>query len=114
MQLFRRSIVNARPSFLPTTTTRITATRPFSSTLPSLARKDAQDKDSLKPEPNDSKSGSDDAAAATEKAAFDPSSTRPEEEQATAGRESGSDVSLPWIIPDRDQRLKERRSFLLI
>jgi hypothetical protein len=92
--LLRRSI--ARTSFLPSiTSTSTTITRPFSQTLPSFARKDTQDKDSLKPEPNEySKSGSDDAAAATEKAAFDPSSTRPEEEQAIAGKESGGDVSI--------------------
>ena len=91
-QLLRRSIAIARPN---TRFLSPTATRPFSSTLPTPARKDTQDKDSLKPEPNDySKSGSDDAAAATEKAAFDPSSTRPEEEQATADRESGGDVSF--------------------
>jgi hypothetical protein len=94
--LLRRSI--ARPSFLPSITSTSITTRPFSQTLPTQARKDTQDKDSLKPEPNEySKSGSDDAAAATEKAAFDPSSTRPEEEQAMAGRESGDDVS--WREP---------------
>jgi hypothetical protein len=101
MQLFRRSL--ARPSttrFLTSPTT--TTLRPFSSTLPAYARKDTQDKDSLKPLPNEySKSGSDDAAAATEKAAFDPSSTRPEEEQATADRESGGDVSsLSLSLPN--------------
>ena len=97
MQLFRRSL--ARPvnstRIAPRTTT---ATRPFSASLPQLARKDAQDKDSLKPEPNEySKSGSDDAAAATEKAAFDPSQTRPEQEKETAGRESGGDVSCLFL-----------------
>ena len=92
--LLRRSIALARPN----NTHLVTATRPFSSTLPTLARKDAQDKDSLKPLPNEySKSGSDDAAAATEKAAFDPSSTRPEEEQATAAKESGGDVSFLFL-----------------
>lgn len=91
MQLFRRSLARPTTRFLTSPTTTL---RPFSSTLPAYARKDTQDKDSLKPLPNEySKSGSDDAAAATEKAAFDPSSTRPEEEQATAGRESGGDVS---------------------
>ena len=93
--LLRRSI--ARPSFLPTITA--TTTRPFSLSPLNQARKDTQDKDSLKPEPNEySKSGSDDAAAATEKAAFDPSSTRPEEEQNIAGRESGGDVSCLVIL----------------
>ena len=94
--LLRRSI--ARPSFLPTITAT-TTTRPFSLSPLNQARKDTQDKDSLKPEPTEySKSGSDDAAAATEKAAFDPSSTRPEEEQNIAGRESGGDVSCLVIL----------------
>ena len=95
--LLRRSI--ARPSFLPTITATTTTTRPFSLSPLNQARKDTQDKDSLKPEPTEySKSGSDDAAAATEKAAFDPSSTRPEEEQNIAGRESGGDVSYLVIL----------------
>ena len=95
--LLRRSI--ARPSFLPTITATTTTTRPFSLSPLNQARKDTQDKDSLKPEPTEySKSGSDDAAAATEKAAFDPSSTRPEEEQNIAGRESGGDVSCLVIL----------------
>lgn len=93
MQLLRRSFARPSARLLPTSASP--TTRPFTSTPLNRARKDAQDKDSLKPEPNEySKSGSDDAAAATEKAAFDPSQTRPEEERATAGRESGGDVSL--------------------
>jgi hypothetical protein len=87
-------------------TTRATAraplavsSRPFSQAPIRFARKDTQDKDSLKPEPNEySKSGSDDAAAAVEKAAFDPSETRPEQESATAEKESGSDVSIVRIL----------------
>jgi len=91
MQLFRRSIARPSPRALPLSTT---TARPFSHSLPQQARKDAQSKDSLKPEPNEySKSGSDDAAAATEKAAFDPSKTSPEAEKASAARESGGDVS---------------------
>ena len=73
----------------------IVTSRPFSQAPIRLARKDTQDKDSLKPEPNEySKSGSDDAAAAVEGAAFDPSETRPEEAHARAAKESGSDVSV--------------------
>lgn len=73
----------------------VVASRPFSQVPARFARKDTQDKDSLKPEPNEySKSGSDDAAAAVEQAAFDPNQTRPETEQATADKESGSDVSF--------------------
>jgi hypothetical protein len=72
--------------------------RPLSYTYQLQARKDAQDKDSLKPEPNEySKSGSDDEAARVEKAAFDPSKTSPEEEHDTAGRES-KEVRGPHVF----------------
>ena len=87
----RRSFLTTRGSRAPL----VAASRPFSQAPIRLARKDTQDKDSLKPEPNEySKSGSDDAAAAVEQAAFDPNQTRPEQEQATAAKESGSEVSL--------------------
>lgn len=83
--------VRARVPLVPTS-------RPFSSAPSRLARKDTQDKDSLKPEPNEySKSGSDDAAAAVEQAAFDPNQTRPEQQQATAEKESGNEVSYHWV-----------------
>ncbi|KAM0707927.1 hypothetical protein Q7P35_004576 [Cladosporium inversicolor] len=86
----RRSLLTTRASRGPL----VVASRPFSQSPISLARKDTQDKDSLKPEPNEySKSGSDDAAAAVEQAAFDPSQTRPEQEQATAEKESGSEAN---------------------
>lgn len=63
--------------------------RPFSQRSARLARKDTMDKDSLKPEPNEySKSGSDDAAARVDNTAFDPDQTRPEEQHASAGKES--------------------------
>ena len=68
--------------------------RSFSQAPKLLARKDTQDKDSLKPESNEySKSGSDQAAAAMDTAAFDPRQTRPEQELASAAREAGEDVS---------------------
>lgn len=56
------------------------------------------DKDSLKPEPNEySKSGSDDASAKIEDAAFDPKKTSPESEHASGEAESGSaSVSADW------------------
>ena len=105
--LLRRSI--ARPSFLPTITATTTTTRPFSLSPLNQARKDTQDKDSLKPEPTEySKSGSDDAAAATEKAAFDPSSTRPEEEQNIAGRESGGDANPLEASPANQDISKDK------
>ncbi|KEQ87170.1 hypothetical protein M438DRAFT_343545 [Aureobasidium pullulans EXF-150] len=64
--------------------------RPLSYTYQLQARKDAQDKDSLKPEPNEySKSGSDDEAARVEDTAFNPNKTTPEEQHDSAESESG-------------------------
>jgi hypothetical protein len=61
----------------------------LSTSRPLLASKDAQDKDSLKPQSTEySKSGSDDAAAHSD-AAFNPNKTSPEEAEATAEREQG-------------------------
>jgi hypothetical protein len=72
-----------------------TITRQLHASTRQLARKDAQDKDSLKPMPNEySKSASDDEAAAIEQTAFDGSKTSPEEQQASASREgAGKGVS---------------------
>lgn len=54
--------------------------RSFSQAPMFLARRDSQDKNSLKPESNEySKSGSDDAAAAMDPAAFDARQTTPEQ-----------------------------------
>ncbi|KAM0723969.1 hypothetical protein Q7P37_000960 [Cladosporium fusiforme] len=86
----RRSILTS--SAARSTTRAAPFSRPMSQTPALLARKDTQHKDSLKPEPNEySKSGSDDAAAAVENAAFDPKQTRPETEKASAEAESGSE-----------------------
>lgn len=64
--------------------------RPLSYTYQLQARKDGQDKDSLKPEPNEySKSGSDDEAARVEDTAFNPNKTTPEEQHDSAESESG-------------------------
>lgn len=88
----RRSLLSTRSTCVLQTPI---AARPFSQAPSLLARKDTQHKDSLKPEPNEySKSGSDDAAAAVENAAFDPKQTRPEQEHASAEHESGRDVRI--------------------
>lgn len=80
----RRSLAS-RPAQSPFLAT----TRPISTSSTRLARRDAQDKDSLKPEPNEySKSGSDDKAAKVEDAAFNPDKTRPEQQRASAQSES--------------------------
>ncbi|KAF5870483.1 uncharacterized protein Bfra_009871 [Botrytis fragariae] len=63
-------------------------TRTFISTpISLLPRKDSQHKDSIDTTPTEySKSGSDDAAAREESAAFDPSITSPESEKSEAGK----------------------------
>lgn len=68
------------------------ASRPLHVSSRALARKDAQDKDSLKPEPNEySKSASDDQAAKSmEDTAFSPDKTSPEEQLDDAGGEANS------------------------
>lgn len=84
-----------RLSLLTTVPHTLPIVRSFSPAPRFLARKDTQDKDSLKPESNEySKSGSDHAAAAMDPAAFDSSQIRPEQELASAAREAGGDVSL--------------------
>ncbi|KNG50829.1 hypothetical protein DDE82_000084 [Stemphylium lycopersici] len=72
----------------------------FVSTTPArFAQKDAQDKDSLKPRSTEyAKSGSDDGAAHSE-AAFDPSKTSPEEEEAAAEREAGGPQNSMNVSP---------------
>jgi hypothetical protein len=56
-------------------------------TIPRYPRKGYEDKDSINPEATEySKSGTDDAAAKQEEAAFDPSTTDPQEEKDVAGK----------------------------
>lgn len=74
--------------------------RPISYTSTRFARKDTQDKDDLKPEPNEySKSGSDDAAARTSDTAFDPNTTSPEAQHDKAAGESKEVRSSPPLAP---------------
>ncbi|KAK4901667.1 hypothetical protein LTR27_001439 [Elasticomyces elasticus] len=83
-------------------------TRPFHVSTQQAARKDAMDKDSLKPEPNEySKSGSDDAAAAVDDAAFDPSKTSPEEEHKSAEAQSGSPSDNPLEVSPANQEVSK-------
>ncbi|KAG4032845.1 hypothetical protein MFRU_006g03070 [Monilinia fructicola] len=76
-------------------------TRPFTHTTPlKHPRKDAQHKDSINTEATEySKSGSDDAAARQETAAFDPGTTRPEAERAQAGRGRGAGANPLEVSP---------------
>ena len=58
--------------------------------LPRFAHKDAQDKDSMNVEPNEySKTGSD-SQAAHKQDAFDPNTTRPEEQKGVSSPPNGS------------------------
>ncbi|KZF21096.1 hypothetical protein L228DRAFT_284168 [Xylona heveae TC161] len=83
-------------------------TQSLSSSAILSARKDAQDKDSLKPEPTEySKSGSDAQAAQTEEAAFDPQKTSPETEKGTAGSEAND--SNPLEVSPANQEVSKPR-----
>ncbi|KAI9693474.1 MAG: hypothetical protein M1820_009267 [Bogoriella megaspora] len=101
--------------FLPLTTHRYIRTSP-SQFYP---RKDAQGKDDIVVEPNEySKSGSDVQSAQSEKAAYDPSTTSPEEEQNIAGQEAGpvrqkptsSDQNNPLDVSPANQGVSQPRS----
>ncbi|KAJ4299010.1 hypothetical protein N0V90_004254 [Kalmusia sp. IMI 367209] len=77
-RVLQRASIPRTPLFHP---------RWITTTTPCLANKDSQDKDSLKPRSNEySKSGSDDAAAASD-AAFNPNKTSPEAAEKTTERE---------------------------
>ncbi|KAI4746566.1 hypothetical protein E4T50_03095 [Aureobasidium sp. EXF-12298] len=83
--------------------------RPLSYTCQLQARKDAQSKDSLKPEPNEySKSGSDDEAARVEQTAFDPNKTSPEEQHDSAASESAQ-ASNPLNVSPANQEVSKPR-----
>ncbi|TKA70245.1 hypothetical protein B0A49_05315 [Cryomyces minteri] len=72
--------------------------------------KDSQDKDSVVPKSTEySKSGSDDASAATEDAAFDPNTTRPEQEQGQAEAESGGASNNPLEVSPANQEVSKAR-----
>ena len=58
------------------------------------ARKDTQDKDSLKPESSEYSKSADDDAAASSGAAFDPNTTSPEGAEKQNEHESGGDGAL--------------------
>ena len=83
--------LHVRPT--PITITR--SVRSFSQNARQLAAKDAQDKDSLKPEPNEyTKSGSDDEAAVSD-TAFDPSQTSPEQEHDSVKKDADDVCLIP-------------------
>jgi hypothetical protein len=82
--------------------TRIASVRRLhgSSSLAYPPTKEGQDKDSLTPRSTEySKSGDDDAAAATSKTAFDPNQTAPETEDKSADQESGQNVNPLNVSP---------------
>lgn len=93
LRLTGRRVLNPQ-SILPKPTTTTTSTiRQFSLTAKAFyPRKDSQDKHSIDTEATEySKSGTDDAAARQSEAAFDPSTTDPQEEKKIAG--DGNEVS---------------------
>ncbi|KAF7191321.1 hypothetical protein HII31_07344 [Pseudocercospora fuligena] len=87
------------------------ATRQYQTTSRRLyAYKDDQDKDSLNPHSTEySKSGGDQAAAATENAAFDPSKTSPEEQHESARQETGGDSNNPLNVSPANHDISQPR-----
>jgi hypothetical protein len=84
--LLRTSILRASATSRLTTARAGAARQMHGGRALGMPYKDDQDRESLKPRAQDySKSGSDDATAANEDAAFNPSKTRPEQEKETAG-----------------------------
>ncbi|EME89354.1 uncharacterized protein MYCFIDRAFT_123521, partial [Pseudocercospora fijiensis CIRAD86] len=72
--------------------------------------KDSQDKDSLKPHSNEySKSGGDQAAAATESVAFDASKTSPEAQQESARQETGGNSNDPLNVSPANRDISQPR-----
>lgn len=90
-----------RPAVQRAATTPILPQRTFHQASRAMfPRKDAQDRESIDTESTEySKSGSDDAAARNEEAAFDPSKTSPESQKQKAGEghEVRSEVVKPFF-----------------
>ena len=84
--------------------------QPFSSnTRYSYPRKGAEDRNSINTDASEySKSGTDDAAAHQNEAAFDPSQTDPQEQKDTAGK--GNDVNPLEVSPANPDVSKQRGS----
>lgn len=104
LRLLRRTTIPrsalTRPSHLPVRTFTHTAS-------PLFPRKDSQHKDSIDTTATEySKSGSDDAAAREESAAFDPSITSPESEKSEAGK--GGDGN-PLDVSPANQEVSQPR-----
>jgi len=79
------------------------------STLLSFPRKGNEDKDSINTEATEySKSGTDDAAAKNEEAAFDPSRTSPESEHSKAG-EGNEESGNPLDVSPANQEISKPR-----
>jgi len=102
-----RAPKHASPLHLQTSTRQA---RQFQhSALLSLPRKGNEDKDSINTEATEySKSGTDDAAAKNEEAAFDPSSTSPESERAKAG-EGNEESGNPLDVSPANQEVSKPR-----
>ncbi|KAI9813005.1 MAG: hypothetical protein M1826_002562 [Phylliscum demangeonii] len=84
-------------------------TRALHATAPLGARKDSQDKDSIDRRSYEyTRSGTDDQTAQQEQAAFDPSITDPQQQQAKAGEgEQGNPLDVSPANPDVSLPRKE-------
>lgn len=84
------SMNSSTSTTMSTTSTTSTRSLHFSRTLLGSTKEDHMERDRLNPTSTEySKTGSDDAAAHMDDAAFNPNKTRPEEEVGSAERESG-------------------------
>lgn len=92
---------------------KASAHRQFSQTLRfALPRKDSQDKDSINTEATEySKSGTDDASAKQEDAAFDPDITDPQEQKDKAGEGTGegTDTNNPLDVSPANPEVSKQR-----
>ncbi|KAK4635354.1 hypothetical protein CLAFUW4_02279 [Fulvia fulva] len=106
MAALRRCLQSTRQPF---TTRHALSTRSFTST--SIRPNDKQnmmDKDSINTDSREySKTGGDDSTAATEDAAFNPNKTSPEEEHATASRESGGESNNPLNVSPANKEISD-------
>lgn len=89
----RLSVTRHHHQFLPTSASLNGARTYHASRASPLPYKNDQDRESLRPQSTQTTGSGTDEAAAQSDAAFDPSTTRPEEEKRAAGKEAGANGS---------------------
>jgi hypothetical protein len=105
-----RSLLRFRATRPVSRTLPTTSLRTFTTTLPTYARKGAEDKDSLEPRRSEnSLTGNDDAGAHSD-AAFDPNNTAPEGEKADAEKQSGGAKNNPLDVSGGNKDVSKPRS----